>query len=139
MIDRQRIKADILASKERSQHYAQGIHDRQFGSFEEFSHLFLGYLCGKFFLNPEDVDTDDFYQICQYSVERASHYPPGAIDAAEFASKCGGATTATNKKVLFIMAIRRELHIPLTVEEAVSIGTLSQLISCCYGYLEETP
>ena len=136
MIDRQQIKAALLARKEQSAACARQICERTYRGQEEFSLLFRRYLCGKFMLEPEDLDTDDFYRICQYSVEKASHYPPGSIDAAEFASKCGGATTATNKQVLFIMALRRELHVPITVEEAVSVDLLSQLIAICYQKLE---
>lgn len=136
MIDRQQIKAAILARKEQSAQLAEQIRTRQFQGQAEFARLFQAYLCGKFMLEAEDLDTDDFYQICQYSVEKASHYPPGSIDAAEFASKCGGATTATNKKVLFIMALRRELDIPISVEEAVAVDLLSQLIALCYHKLE---
>ena len=136
MIDRQQIKTALLARKEQSAACARQICDRTYRGQEEFSLLFRRYLCGKFMLELEDLDTDDFYQICQYSVEKASHYPPGSIDAAEFASKCGGATTATNKKVLFIMALRRELQVPITAEEAIGVDLLSQLIAMSYQKLE---
>lgn len=136
MIDRRQILNAILVRKEQAAQTAQQIRARRYRDRAEFACLFQAYLCDKFMLEPEELDTDDFYQICQYSVEKASHYPPGSIDAAEFASKCGGATSATNKKVLFIMALRRELEIPISVEEAVASDLLSQLIFICYEKLE---
>lgn len=136
MIDRRQITAGILAQKNRAAQWAEKMKGHQYSSPEEFACLFTNYLCAKFMLAPEELDTDDFYRICQYSVERASQFPPGFIDAAEFASKCGGATSATNKKVLFIMALHREIGIPLEVEEVVPVNLLSQLIHLCYRKLE---
>lgn len=60
--------------------------------------LFLQYMCAKFLLEPEEITTDNFYEICQISAEKAAKRPHGELDAAEAASKCGGATTAMNKK-----------------------------------------
>lgn len=139
MIDRSAIKREILSHKGTAAEYAQKIVAHGYKNHDGFSELFRCYLKGKFILEDADLVSDDFYQICQRSVERATQFPPGAIDASEFASRCGGATTATNKKIFFMMALRQELGVPLTDEEAVATDTLSGLISLCYRKLEEKP
>ena len=136
MIDRSAIMREILSHKGTAAGCAEKINAGTYRNLDEFSKLFREYLKGKFILENADLACDDFYQICQRSVERASRYPPGVIDASEFASRCGGATTAANKKVFFMLALRQELRIPLTDEEAVAVDTLSGLISLCYRKLE---
>ena len=88
-------------------------------------------MCAKFLLEPEEITTDNFYEICQISAEKAAKRPHGELDAAEAASKCGGATTAMNKKILFLLAVNREYGI------SVRIDTFTQLCDCIYQKLEE--
>lgn len=40
-------------------------------------------------LEPEELVTDDFYEICQLSADKAAHLPKGMLDASALASKCG--------------------------------------------------
>ena len=89
------------------------------------------------FAEPEEITTDNFYEICQISAEKAAKRPHGELDAAEAASKCGGATTAMNKKILFLLAVNREYGINVTAEDSVRIDTFTQLCDCIYQKLEE--
>ena len=88
-------------------------------------------------LQPQEVVTDNFYEICQLSADKASHLPKGMLDAAELASKCGGATTAMNKKVLFFLAVNRELQVEINAEESVAVDTFTQLKQLVYSKLQK--
>lgn len=135
---RKAIKEKILQQKKGSQFYVKMICEGQSSlSREVFGRLFLQYMCAKFLLEPEEITTDNFYEICQISAEKAAKRPHGELDAAEAASKCGGATTAMNKKILFLLAVNREYGINVTVEDSVRIDTFTQLCDCIYQKLEE--
>ncbi|WP_288775820.1 hypothetical protein [uncultured Eubacterium sp.] len=135
---RKAIKEKILQQKKDSQFYVKMICEGQSSlSREVFGSLFLQYMCAKFLLEPEEITTDNFYEICQISAEKAAKRPHGELDAAEAASKCGGATTAMNKKILFLLAVNREYGINVTAEDSVQIDTFTQLCDCIYQKLEE--
>lgn len=134
---RKAIKESILSRKKSAEQCAGFLLHRESLSFPEFEDAFTGYLCDKFLLEREELTTDDFYAICQLSAEKASHLPPGLLDASELASKCGGATTAMNKKVLFLLALNRELGANLSAEEGVAIDTFTQLKVLVYDKLME--
>lgn len=106
-------------------------------SREVFDRLFKKYMCSKFMLEPEEAATDDFYELCQISADKAANLPKGALDASELASKCGGATTAMNKKVLFLLAVNREFGIKITAEESVGIQLFSELQQLVFDKLKE--
>ncbi len=105
-------------------------------TYEEFDRLFTLYLCEKFMLTPDELVTDNFYEICQLSAEKASNLPKGLLDASELASKCGGATTAMNKKVLFLLAVNREYGIVIDAKESVQIETFTELKRLVYNKLQ---
>jgi len=132
---RKDIKNKILQLKESAQECADSILEQPDLSYEAFDCLFTRYLCNKFMLQPQEVVTDNFYEICQLSADKASHLPKGMLDAAELASKCGGATTAMNKKVLFFLAVNRELHVEINAEESVAVDTFAELKQLVYGKL----
>ncbi len=124
---RKDIKEQILEKKKSAARYADFILKKENLSREEFDRAFTMYLCEKFMLEPAEITTDNFYEICQLSADKAANLPKGALDAAELASKCGGATTAMNKKVLFLLAVNREYGITIAAEESVKVETFSEL------------
>lgn len=132
---RKALKEKLLQAKDQAQEAASALTGCRNMDRTWFDAQFRNYLCAKFMLEPEELDTDDFYALCQRSAEKAASFPPGALDAAELASKCGGATTAMNKKVLFLMAVNRELGAAITPEEGASIDRLSQLTDLVYERL----
>ncbi len=136
---RKEVKENILKQKKDSHIYLQMIKEKgQNLTREAFGELFLRYMCAKFLLEPEEITTDNFYEICQISAEKASKLPHGSIDAAESASKCGGATTAMNKKILFLLAVNREYGITLTADDSVQIDTFTQLCDAVYQKIMDT-
>ena len=136
---RKEVKENILKQKKDSHIYLQMIKEKgQNLTREAFGELFLRYMCAKFLLELEEITTDNFYEICQISAEKASKLPRGSIDAAEAASKCGGATTAMNKKILFLLAVNREYGITLTADDSVQIDTFTQLCDAVYQKIMDT-
>lgn len=127
------IKNKILKNKTHAKACLETLSSTPNIRKNEFGKIFTEYLCFKFLLVPAEINTDDFYEICQLSVEKASSLPPGLIDSSEFASKCGGATSAMNKKILFILTLKKEFSIEISPQESVNITTLSQLIECVYS------
>lgn len=132
---RKALKEELLRAKGRAAGFAAALSEGKAMDRAQFDGLFRAYLCAKFMLEPAEIQTDDFYAICQLSAEKAARFPKGALDAAELASKCGGATTAMNKKVLFLMALNRELGAAISPEEGAAVDRLSQLTELVYGRL----
>ena len=136
-MERKEIVRLIKDLKESAQKCADSILQDPALDFEGFDRIFTRYLCYKFMLNPAELTTDDFYEICQLSAEKSSSLPKGMLDAAELASKCGGATTAMNKKVLFLLNVNETYQITITAEESVKIETFTQLKQLIYSKLQE--
>jgi len=132
---RKAIKETILSRKKSAAACAGFLLHQEGLDYSKFDSVFTSYLCDKFMLEREELTTDDFYTLCQMSAEKASHLPPGLLDASELASKCGGATTAMNKKVLFLLAVNRDLGIKITAEEGVRVDTFTQLKQLVYNKL----
>ena len=132
---RKDIKNQILQLKESAQQCADSILNQDSLTYEYFEEQFTSYLCNKFMLKPQELVTDNFYEICQLSAEKSSSLPKGMLDAAELASKCGGATTAMNKKVLFLLNVNETYQITITAEESVKIDTFTQLKQLIYSKL----
>lgn len=133
---RQEIKKRILKEQSESQYLAAKIRSNNHWTEEEFKSLFFSYMCFKLSLKPEEVTTDNFYEICQISAEKIAKLPHGKLDAAENASKCGGATTAMNKKILFLLAVNREYQIKLDADDSIQIDTFTDLTNCVYKKLK---
>lgn len=133
---RKDIKAQILAKKESALRFADSILQKRGLSYEEFDEAFTSYLCEKFMLEKSELITDNFYEICQLSADKAAHLPKGMLDAAELASKCGGATTAMNKKVLFMLAVKRDYRLEISAEESARVDTFTELKELVYGKLQ---
>lgn len=129
---RKALKEELLRAKGRAAGFAAALSEGKAMDRAQFDRLFHAYLCAKFMLEPAEIQTDNFYAICQLSAEKAARFPKGTLDAAELASKCGGATTAMNKKVLFLMALKRELGIDISPEEGAAVDCLSQLTALVY-------
>lgn len=130
---RKEIKEKILNNKLRNEEYILKIKDSKSNmTYNEFFEIFKRYVASKFFLEMEEIVVDNFYEICQLSVDKVINLPPGTIDASALASKCGGATDAMNKKILFIIAVKRELGIDITPEESVQMDTLQQIAMLVY-------
>ena len=109
-MERKEIVRLIKDLKESAQKCADSILQDPALDFEGFDQIFTQYLCYKFMLDPAELTTDNFYEICQLSAEKSSSLPKGMLDAAELASKCGGATTAMNKKVLFLLNVNETIR-----------------------------
>lgn len=134
---RKNIKMRVLEGRNAAEWYAEEILSTPDIDVTQFRSSFLNYLCSKFLLKPSEITTDNFYEICQISVKKAAKMSPGALDAAETASKCGGATTAMNKKVLFIMAVKREFGINISPGESASVETFTALCDCVYNKIKK--
>ncbi len=134
---RKDIKKMIISKKESAMKIVGSILNNTELGYDEFSDLFTDYLCEKFLLVKDEIVTDDFYEICRLSAEKASNLPKGMLDAAELASKCGGATTAMNKKVLFLLAVNREYEIKIEAEESAPIETFTDLKKLIYKKIVE--
>ena len=131
------IKERILKGKQESGRYARQILDAAQITYEEFHRLFMLYMCDKFLLSPSEITTDNFYRICELSAKKNAKLSHGEADPAELASKCGGATTAMNKKVLFVMALKREFNISFEPEESAAIDTFTQLSLKVYEKIQK--
>ena len=129
------IKNQILNRKERARFCTKYIQDQPEIKKEEFDQVFTEYFCAKLLLEICDINTDDFYELCQISVKKNGKLREEAVDEALIASKCGGATTAMSKKVLFLLAVNEEFQCQITSEQSIEIDTFTKLKETVYEAL----
>ena len=132
---RKDIKERILQLKHSAQQCADAVRMQDPLTYAFFDEQFTSYLCDKFMLTRAELVTDDFYELCQLSADKAANLPKGMLDASELASKCGGATTAMNKKVLFMLAVKRDFGVEIHAGESVQVNTFTQLKKMIYEKL----
>lgn len=135
---RKDIKEKILKEKKDSLKYVQYIRNNKNMDKNQFSEIFVEYLYNKLFILKSEVNTNNIYEICKYSVDKISKLPKNIRDSSEYASKCGGATTAINKKALLLIAIRREFEIDFDGMVAANIETVEELVNLVYSKLRES-
>ena len=131
------IKNQILNKKERSGFCAKYIQDHPEMTKTEFDQVFTEYFCAKLLLEACDVRTDDFYELCQISVRKTAKLREEAEDEALIASKCGGATTAMSKKILFLLAVNEAFHCQITPEQSMETDTFTKLKATVYEALSK--
>ena len=84
------------------------------------------YLQCRFILDDEDMDTDDLKELADRSISRmlAKHQNE---DLDDLSSGCMGESSATTKKILFMMTLRRKLDVDVDAERLGSALTVRQL------------
>lgn len=89
--------------------------------------LLFHYISIRFFLEPEELLTDDLYGLAEIAVAKTLAIKREKLAEIDIPGTCTGASSATSKKILLLLALRRDLGIDLTPEQAVKLQTVNQL------------
>lgn len=121
------IKERLLQSKEAAARTAAAILANS-APTKEFLHEHLRqYLERKFMLEEGKCASDDIDELSKASIAKSLKISKELLKEVDLATSCEGATSATIKKVLFFMAVQRELGIRLSPDDIAQVRTLKDL------------
>lgn len=89
--------------------------------------LLLRYISIRYFLDEDEMRTDDLYELAEISVAKTMAIKREKLADIDIPGTCTGASSATSKKILLLMALRRDLVLSLDPERAADLKTVDQL------------
>jgi len=124
----QRYKDAEVASKQLAAQFRAIGHP----SFDEFEGFIHDYVRIRMLLEPEDELVDSLNALGQMNLARALGVDLPDLAKIDMEAKCGGTSAVMTKKILLIIALKRDLDVDLSADEAAEITKLSQLIARMY-------
>lgn len=89
--------------------------------------LVLRYISIRFFLDEEEMCSDNIYELAEIAVAKTMAIKREKLADIDIPGTCTGASSATSKKILLLMALRRDLALELDPEQAVELNTVDQI------------
>lgn len=93
----------------------------------EIEPLLREFLCCKYFLEPEELTTEDLLALGEYSTAKMAGYANQGINFVEKSAGCTTASSGTIKKILLAMAIGKILKLRLDPDTVAAVDTISDL------------
>lgn len=94
------------------------------------------YLRVKYLLLPEDMTSDSFEVLGQRSLERVSRLSE-ARSGTDISPHCGNVSSAIHKKILLLIAIRRDFGVEIEPHAGAACETVRQLSELMAQALQE--
>ena len=89
--------------------------------------LILRYISIRYFLDADELHTDDLYELAEIAVAKTLAIKREKLADVDIPGTCTGASSATSKKILLLLALCRDLGITPEPEQAVNLQTIDQL------------
>lgn len=89
--------------------------------------LILRYISIRYFLDETELQSDNLYELAETSVSKILAIKREKLADIDIPGTCTGASSATSKKILLLLALCRDLGIPPEPEKAVNLQTVDQL------------
>ncbi|MEA4853438.1 MAG: hypothetical protein VB082_04065 [Christensenella sp.] len=127
------LKEKLLQSKKAAAHEADVILAKKEPSIVFLNQHIKRYLFCRFMLEEGECTSDNIDELCRVSIAKSLKIGKELLKEVDIATSCEGATSATIKKVLFFMALQRELGMRLSPDEIAHVETikdLAELIFC---------
>lgn len=121
------IKERLLQSKEAAARVAAAILANEKPDRKFLNEHLRQYLERKFMLEQDECASDDIDELSKASIAKSLKISKELLKEVDLATSCEGATSATIKKVLFFMAVQRELGIRLAPDDIAQVKTLEDL------------
>ncbi|MEA5002700.1 MAG: hypothetical protein VB081_04310 [Christensenella sp.] len=121
------IKERLLQSKEAAARVAAAILANEKPDRKFLNKHLRQYLERKFMLEQDECASDDIDELSKASIAKSLKISKELLKEVDLATSCEGATSATIKKVLFFMAVQRELGIRLAPDDIAQVKTLEDL------------
>lgn len=126
------MKKRLLSSKENADRAIAGIlEEKEISPLTIYRHL-KSYVMYKFFFTEDEMTTDDFTELTEQSIAKASKMDPAMLKELIRAQKCTSASSVAIKKVLFYMDIQKQLGIRFDPEKTGAVETLGDIADLIY-------
>lgn len=103
---------------------------------EHFVKLVFDYVRFKFFLSPDECNTDDILALAEASVEKLLRINDRSVKLAQGSNTCTNQSSTDIKKVLLSLTLQRSLGVKFTPEESANLETVPQLAHALYHGLK---
>ena len=134
-MEREIILKKILASKSEGNIFLQDILQHKRMPREDLSLMIRTFLAKKFLLERIPGESERIYDLAQESLSLTLKKDIRTAEINELQSGCSGATSVMAKKVLFLLALQRELNIKFAEEVSADISTVGSMTEVCYRAL----
>lgn len=94
---------------------------------EEIPELLREYLCCKYLLMPEEIDTDNLIKLGEKSTAKIAGIKSSGIEFREKSAGCTTASSGVIKKILLAMAVSKCIGIKINPDEVAQAETLPQM------------
>ena len=126
-----------MQSKEAAAREAAAILAEKNPSEAFLTERLMEYLRRKFMLEEGDCASDRIDELSRASIAKSLKISKELLKEVDLATSCEGATSATIKKVLFFMAVQRELGIRLAPDDIAAVETVRDLARLVLPALRE--
>lgn len=130
------IKERLLQSKKAAAEEAAAILAEKELSEQSLAKHLKRYLQCKFMLEEQECVSDCIDELSEASIAKSLKLSKELLKEVDIATSCEGATSATIKKVLFFMAVQRELGIRLPADEIAGVETIGDLAKLVFPALK---
>ncbi|BDF57706.1 hypothetical protein CE91St36_05230 [Christensenellaceae bacterium] len=130
------IKERLLQSKKAAAEEAAAILAEKELSERALEMHLKRYLQCKFMLEEQECVSDCIDELSKASIAKSLRLSKELLKEVDIATSCEGATSATIKKVLFFMAVQRELGIRLPADGIAGVETIGDLAKLVFPALK---
>lgn len=130
------IKERLLQSKKAAAEEAAAILAEKELSERSLEKHLKRYLQCKFMLEEQECVSDCIDELSKASIVKSLKLSKELLKEVDIATSCEGATSATIKKVLFFMAVQRELGIRLPADGIAGVETIGDLAKLVFPALK---
>ena len=100
--------------------------------------LVLRYIEIRYFLNEKELLSENLYELAETAVAKTFSIKREGLADIDIPGSCIGASSATSKKILLLLALCRDLGISMDPAEAVTLQTVDQLTHYIESILKST-
>ena len=136
-MEREMLRETMEADRERAARFLEGMKGGRCGNKDAFADCVRGYALARLSL-PEEETGQEIAELAARSMARAMGVSVESFKSRDRASGCDYTTSVTDKKLLLILSLTRELGVKLSPGLAPKIKTLAQLADSLWEEMEKT-
>jgi hypothetical protein len=91
------------------------------------------YMLTKFLLEPDEVQSDDIFELAEISIEKLLAMNDKSVLLAVGSTTCTNQSSTDIKKVLLSLALQKGLGVKLSPDESAGCETIQQLADTLYA------
>ena len=132
----QQIRKRLHSADQEAQDQAGALRSLKEPTAQQVYPYLRNYIRSKYLLTPADMDHDNLEELGRRSLARVAALG-GNVPGMDVSPHCGSASSATHKKVLLLLALRRDLEIDIPAAQGAHCETVMQLAQCISGRLKK--